>query len=229
MRIAILAGDGIGPEVTAQAVKVLRALSANNGPQSRWRRRRSATPATSAGDPLPPARAGAGARRPTPSCSAPPASYEATCGHPESARRARPAAAAQGARPVRQFPPGLAFPELHRRLHPEARGDRGRRPRGPARADRRHLFRRRRAAAPSMPNGERERHQHHALHRSRDRPHPHVGFQAARKRRKQALLGGQGQCAGDQRALARGGERGRRATTRMSSSATYTSMPRRCT
>ncbi len=33
MKIAILAGDGIGPEVTAQAVKALRALSANNGPQ----------------------------------------------------------------------------------------------------------------------------------------------------------------------------------------------------
>ena len=33
MRIAVLPGDGIGQEVTAQAVKVLRALSANNGPQ----------------------------------------------------------------------------------------------------------------------------------------------------------------------------------------------------
>jgi 3-isopropylmalate dehydrogenase len=33
VKIAILAGDGIGPEVTAQAVKALRAISANNGPQ----------------------------------------------------------------------------------------------------------------------------------------------------------------------------------------------------
>ena len=32
MHIAVLAGDGIGPEVTAQAVKALRAVAAN-GPQ----------------------------------------------------------------------------------------------------------------------------------------------------------------------------------------------------
>jgi 3-isopropylmalate dehydrogenase len=33
MRIAVLGGDGIGPEVTRQAMKALRAVSANNGPQ----------------------------------------------------------------------------------------------------------------------------------------------------------------------------------------------------
>lgn len=33
MKIAVLGGDGIGPEVTRQAVKALRAVSANNGPQ----------------------------------------------------------------------------------------------------------------------------------------------------------------------------------------------------
>ena len=33
MSVLVLPGDGIGKEVTAQAVKVLRAVSANNGPQ----------------------------------------------------------------------------------------------------------------------------------------------------------------------------------------------------
>ena len=33
MKIAVLGGDGIGPEVTAQSVKALRAVSANSGPQ----------------------------------------------------------------------------------------------------------------------------------------------------------------------------------------------------
>jgi 3-isopropylmalate dehydrogenase len=54
VKIAILAGDGIGPEVTAQAVKALRALSANNGPQFEM----AAAPTGDAaydlhGDPLP--------------------------------------------------------------------------------------------------------------------------------------------------------------------------------
>jgi 3-isopropylmalate dehydrogenase len=57
MHIAVLAGDGIGPEVTAQAVKALRALAAN-GPQFDF----SAAPIGDAaydttGDPLPEATA----------------------------------------------------------------------------------------------------------------------------------------------------------------------------
>ncbi len=57
MHIAVLAGDGIGPEVTAQAVKALRALAAN-GPQFEF----SAAPVGDAaydtvGDPLPEATA----------------------------------------------------------------------------------------------------------------------------------------------------------------------------
>lgn len=55
MRIAVLAGDGIGPEVTAQAVKVLRAVAAN-GPQFEMVEAPIGDAAFhAAGDPLPPA------------------------------------------------------------------------------------------------------------------------------------------------------------------------------
>jgi isocitrate/isopropylmalate dehydrogenase len=42
MKIAILPGDGIGPEIVTQAVKVLNALDEN----LRWKPLRSAAPAT---------------------------------------------------------------------------------------------------------------------------------------------------------------------------------------
>ena len=76
MKIAILAGDGIGPEITAEAVKVLRAISANTAPHFEMTeapvggagcRRRTATRCRRHTLEI-------GARRPTPSCSAPPAS-----------------------------------------------------------------------------------------------------------------------------------------------------------
>ena len=55
MRIAVLPGDGIGKEVTAQAVKALRALSANNGPQFEMTEALLGDCAFEAsGDPLPP-------------------------------------------------------------------------------------------------------------------------------------------------------------------------------
>lgn len=53
MHIAVLAGDGIGPEVTAQAVKALRALAAN-GPQFEFTEAAIGDAAyDTAGDPLP--------------------------------------------------------------------------------------------------------------------------------------------------------------------------------
>ena len=53
MHIAVLAGDGIGPEVTAQAVKALRALAAN-GPQFEFTEAPIGDAAyDAAGDPLP--------------------------------------------------------------------------------------------------------------------------------------------------------------------------------
>ena len=56
MKIAILGGDGIGPEVTAQAVKALRAISANNGPQFEMAEALIGDAAYDKfGDPLPPA------------------------------------------------------------------------------------------------------------------------------------------------------------------------------
>ncbi|WP_431268941.1 isocitrate/isopropylmalate family dehydrogenase [Dankookia sp. P2] len=58
MRIAVLAGDGIGPEVTAQAVKALRAIAANNGPQFEMAEAPIGDAAYDRhGDPLPPATA----------------------------------------------------------------------------------------------------------------------------------------------------------------------------
>ena len=57
MHIAVLAGDGIGPEVTAQAVKALRALAAN-GPQFEFTEAAIGDAAyDTAGDPLPEATA----------------------------------------------------------------------------------------------------------------------------------------------------------------------------
>lgn len=54
MHIAILAGDGIGPEVTAQAVKALRAVAAN-GPPFRFTEAPIGDAGfAAAGDPLPP-------------------------------------------------------------------------------------------------------------------------------------------------------------------------------
>jgi 3-isopropylmalate dehydrogenase len=53
MHIAILAGDGIGPEVTAQAVKALRAVAAN-GPQFEFAEAPIGDAGfAAAGDPLP--------------------------------------------------------------------------------------------------------------------------------------------------------------------------------
>ncbi|MCO6417815.1 3-isopropylmalate dehydrogenase [Siccirubricoccus sp. KC 17139] len=58
MKIAVLAGDGIGPEVTAQAVKALRAISANNGPQFEMAEAPIGDAAFNQhGDPLPPSTA----------------------------------------------------------------------------------------------------------------------------------------------------------------------------
>jgi 3-isopropylmalate dehydrogenase len=59
VKIAVLPGDGIGPEVTAQAVKALRAVSANSGPQFEMAEALIGDAAfDSTGDPLPEATLG---------------------------------------------------------------------------------------------------------------------------------------------------------------------------
>src|SRR3712207_5611595 len=55
MRIAVLPGDGIGPEVTAQAVKALRAVAANGAQFEMAEAPIGDAAFDAAGDPLPPA------------------------------------------------------------------------------------------------------------------------------------------------------------------------------
>ena len=70
MKIAVLAGDGIGPEITAQAVRVLAGAGRRRAAARDWSMRRWAAPATTAaGDPLPEPTLQLAAR-PTRSCSA---------------------------------------------------------------------------------------------------------------------------------------------------------------
>ena len=142
MKIAVLPGDGIGREVTAQAVQGAEGRARQAQRRWNWWRRRSARPAST-----PPA-----TRCRTPRSSSRAAADAILFGAagmpgdeaiPFAMRPGRqPAAAAQGPRPVRQLPAGVPVPRAGRRLDAEAGGGRGPRPDDPARAHRRHLLRR---------------------------------------------------------------------------------------
>ena len=217
MRIAILPGDGIGPEVTAQAVKVLRASCCRS--RSRPRRRRSGGAGIEArGDPA------AAERR---------WQLRARRRRDPLRRRRRPRrgrACRATKRPgdgllrlrkelelFANFRPGLHVPGAARRLDAEARGGRGPRPRHPARAQRRHLFRRaarhrerrRRASASASTRC--------ATRKSEMRAHRPCRVPRRARAPAQGLLGRQGERAGDDAALARGRDRGRHASIPTSS------------
>ena len=70
VKIAVLPGDGIGPEIVAQAVKVLRALARDGLAFELEEAPVGGAAYDAAGDPLPAADARARARAPTRSCSA---------------------------------------------------------------------------------------------------------------------------------------------------------------
>ena len=215
-KIVLLPGDGIGPEIIAPAVEVLDAVGAElrlRGAPLRRRVDRRPRHRADRRDArrLPRGRRGAarGRRRPE-------------VGHDrpgQAASRAGPARAAQGARPVRQPASGAAAAGAVRREPAEARGDRGNRPAGRARADRRDLLRREDAHG-----GLRLRRVR--VHARGDRAH-----RAGRVRRRALARDErrQGQRARDQPPVARG--RPRRSTdasSPTSSSSTCSSTTPRC-
>ena len=122
---------------------------------------------------------------------------------------ARPAAPAQGHGAVRQSAAGAGVRRAGRRLDPEARSGARARPHDRARAHRRRLFRlaaRHRDAARRLAPG----HQHPGLYDGGDRPRRPRRVRARAQAQAQALLGREGECDGERRALARGSDQAAR-------------------
>ena len=218
MKIAVMPGDGIGPEVTAQAVKVLQgragpgpADGAGRGadrPGRHRQRRRSAARrrrceiARKADAIL--FGVGRHARRRGRSRS--------PCGPGASLLRLRKELGL-----FANFRPAVLFPELIGASTLQARDRRRARPDDPARADRRHLLRRAARHRHRTPSGEREAFNTMRYTRARGRAHRARRLPHRARAPAQALLGGQGQRARDDAALARGGHARRHRSIRTSS------------
>ena len=211
MKIAVLPGDGIGPEVTAQSVKVLRALAGNRLDLQMTEAPIGQAGVDAAGVPLP--------EETLKLAGESDAILFGSVGGPTDElpdRKKRPGAGLLKLRKtlqsVRQLPAGRAVRRADRRLHAAAGDRRGRRHADPARAERRPLFRR----AARRAHGERQarRHQHDALQRGRDRAHRACGVQGGAGAAGQVVLGRQVERAGDDAALARGRDRGRARVSR---------------
>ena len=142
--------------------------------------------------------------------------------------RGRPAEAAQGARPVRQPAARHLLSGAGRSLHAEARARRRPRHPDPARADRRHLFRRAQGDrdAGGRPEARRRHHRlHHAARSSASRASPSISPASA----EQGALGREAQRHEDGRALERGRHRGaQEGRPRTSSCITSWPMPAPC-
>ncbi len=205
VKVAVVGGEGIGPEVTAQSQRVLNWFAAKRGvPMTLREAQYGIVPYLATGKVLPDDTVEA-----MEECDA--ILWGAT-GGPET--KEVPAAARKAGSLL-----GLRSKyDLYANLRPDRRPSgavgfgaaegacaRGRRFRHHPRADQRHLFRRaarhrdaaRRAAS---------RLQHRAIHHEPGPPRGAVGLRAGAHAPQQGLLGGQGQCARDQRALARGGD-----------------------
>ena len=170
-KIVLLPGDGIGPEVVREARRGARSRRARasattfefdeqligGGAIDATRHRAARTRALTACQAAR-RRAARRGRRPQ-------------VGRPDGqgAARAGPAGASQGAGAVRQPPPGQAPPSARRRVAAQARDARGRGPAGAARADRRHLLRRK--TREELPAAASTRHRHARVPRRRDPPH----------------------------------------------------------
>src|SRR5712691_811843 len=136
MKIAVLAGDGVGPEVIAEAVKVLTALGREGLKLEFEQAPVGGAAYDAAGDPLPsPTLELAGKAD---------AILFGAVGGPryDAAPGAGAPAAAQGTESVRQPSPGGRFPRARRRVHTQAGSGGWTRYPDRARADRRHLLRR---------------------------------------------------------------------------------------
>ena len=117
------------------------------------------------------------------------------------------AAPAQGARPVRQYPPRHLLSRAGRRLEPQARGGRRARHHHLAGIDRRRLFRRAQDHHRSRQRPE-ARGRHPGLRHLRDRAHQPRRLRARAQAPQQGHLDGEAQRDEDRRALARGGAGG---------------------
>ena len=185
-KIAVLPGDGIGPEVIAEAVRVLQAVAKRRGRSASSSSRRwwAARAIDATGTPLPPADAEA--------LPVVPRHPVRLGGRPEVGRpaagaagRARAAGAAQGARPLRQPAAGHLLSDAGRRLAAQALGRRGHRHHGHPRADRRALLRRAaRASRQFADGGARGPSTRWSTPRAEIERVARMGFEVARKRRK---------------------------------------------
>ena len=166
--IMVLPGDGIGPEVTGASQQVLDAVadaleSQLPLPDRRGRRRRDRrlrhTPA----------------RRDRPCCEALERGALRRGRRPQVGQRARPPGGryprpAQGARPLRQHPPGQGLPRHGAREPAQGRPCAGRGHGHPARTHRRPLLRPAQEALGD--EGRTQGRRHAPLHREGDRAHP---------------------------------------------------------
>ena len=160
LKIAILAGDGIGPEVTNEAVNILKAVAEFGGHdftfvpaaarRSRHHRHRLAAAHRDARHRARLRRRPA--RRSRRQQVQPP--------HPGQASRRRPAADSPGPRRLRQPAPLHRLPRAGRKLAAAPRSHQGRQHPLRPRAARRPLLR----LAALVEQGDRRSHQHHALH-----------------------------------------------------------------
>ena len=213
MRICVLPGDGIGPEVTTAALRVLAAASSRFGFSVELDERPFGGAAIDAcGHPFPDATREA--------CLGADAVLLGAVGGPRwngarGAPGAGPARAALGARLLRQRAPGPSLHPAHD--EPAARRARRRpRPRDRARADRRHLLRRARAR-----RGRGVRHV--PLQRLRDPPHRRARLRHRRAPQRPPHERRQGQRARHVQALAPRRDRRRRRAPPASSSSTSSS------
>ena len=166
LKIAILAGDGIGPEVTREAVNILKAIAEvrrprlhlHRSPHRRRRHHRRRHAAAAADHRHLPRLRRRSARRSRRQQVQPP--------HARQTPRGRPAADPPGPRRLRQPSPLSRLRRAHRKLAAAPRGHQRRRHPLRARAARRPLLR----PATLLEQGNRRSHQHHALHEGRGHP-----------------------------------------------------------
>ena len=206
IKVAVVGGEGIGPEVTAQSQRVLNWFAAKRGvPMTLREAQYGIIPYLATGKVLPRRHRrgdGRGRRHPVGRDRRPGNQGGAGRG----AQGGKPAGAAQQIRSLRQFAADRRQSGAGRFRAAEGACAEGRRLRHHPRTDQRHLFRRAarhrnacRRAAPRL--------QHRAIHHQSDPPRGALGFRTGAHAQEQGLFGRQGQCARDQRAVARGSHR----------------------
>ena len=222
MNILILPGDGIGKEVTAQAARILKAVvgkatSFTEAPIG-------GEGVKAAGDAAAARDAGAGEEGATRSSSARSACRATSWGRATCARAAgcSRCAASSSCTPIsgprscfRSWSGASSLkPELVEGLDlivlRELNGD---------------IYYGTPRGISTNADGRPRRREHHALHRARDRAHRARRLQGRARAQEEALLGGQGQRAGNHGAVARDGGAGGASSTRTSNCATFSSTP----